>query len=105
MADKVSIFQVSEKISRLASFMYQKRASIRKGYTVLLGAGASIDSGGLDWSSLCRVALQEMGIQIPKDDDPVEYLTKKILPDNPEASDRYLAIAPRLLNLNPSVGI
>lgn len=103
--EKVATFQVSEKISRLATFMYQKRASAKKGYTILLGAGASIESGGMNWANLSKIALREMGIDVLADDDPIEYLTKKILPDNPEASDRYLTIAPRLLDLNPSMGL
>ena len=105
MADRVSIFAVSDNLARLANFISQRRATSKKTYTVLLGAGASIESGGSSWLTLCRKALADLGIHTPDNTDPIDYLTNKILPEHPESVERFLAIAPQLENLKPSLGL
>ena len=73
-------------------------------YTLLLGAGASISSGGMDWNNLCRKISENFGVKLPAKTDPIQFVTEKVLTNSPVSNDRFFALAPYFTGLHPSIG-
>lgn len=90
-------------IRRLAKNMFRRKINNQSGYTLLLGAGASISSGCPSWQQLCEKYCQDNSIPIKNDDAIVtvkNFVQEKAI--NPV--DLYINMAAYLKGHKPSTG-
>ena len=56
------------------------------------------------WQELCRLISNDLGVSIPQNVDPVEYLTNHVLPRHPNSIERSTVVSKYIENLSPSIG-
>ena len=95
--------EARSSIKRLAKNMFRRKASNQTGYTLLLGAGASISSGCPSWQQLCEKYCRDNSISIVNEDAIAtvkDFVRTKAI--NPV--DLYISFAAYLKGHKPSTG-
>jgi len=104
---------MNEKIEKLSQMLFERqnfdcKTSQQNQYTLLLGAGASIDSGGPSCQQLCKEYCEEHSISVTDNDNSEASQRDKYITAFQNAKkDRigtYLAFAKKLSDKEPSTG-